>query len=87
MKLSKWLLILHCKMLINSGDGVLAFGYKNRMIKLKNQTYYLTDKEMLGFRYLRRKGKLTYSKYAYTITSPHSGAHHFNHDYYKLVIK
>jgi hypothetical protein len=83
-RLNKLLLIWHCKLLINSGNGVLVFGYQNRMVKLFNRTYYLSDKECLGYRFLRRKGKLSYRKHAYTIHSPNSGAHHFNHDYYTI---
>lgn len=79
------LLIWHCKLLIKNGNGVLAFGYQNMMVKLFNRTYYLTDKECLGYRYLRRKGYLSYSKYTYKIVSPHSGAHHFNDDYYTIL--
>lgn len=83
-KLRKLYLIWHCKQLIVSGNGVLAFGYKKRMLKLQNRTHYLSDKEALGFRYLRRKGKLKYGKYSYSIASPHSGIHRFNDDYYTL---
>lgn len=78
------LLIWHCKLLIKSGNGVLAFGYQNMMVKLFNRTYYLTDRECLGYRYLRLKRKLNYRKHAYTIVSPNSGPHYFNDDYYTI---
>lgn len=83
-KLEKIFYLISVRHLISSRYGVEEFGYKNRMLKLHSETYYLNEKESIIFRYLRLKKKLFYRLYKQVIYSPHSGKNIFFINLYTL---
>lgn len=83
-KLEKIFYLIRVKHLIYSRYGVEEFGYKNRMLKLHSETYYLNEKESIIFRYLRLNKKLKHRIYHQVIWSPNSGKHEFFLDLYTL---